>query len=1216
MSGYRNSKLPQKKTKGRRVPNNQDSENRVIALAACAVGVVTSAILAATAKSVFGVVLWLIICAAAIIGLVSLSAGYFSILQDMYKPKKPEKKAKPREYTEYDQRSYQPRREDVRARPQPRRKPIIDIPLDDEPLQSGTPAQRPTEYARTSPQGVSQLYAPPLQEEKPASNQPAATVAQGTPSAVQTEYSTQPTPVTIQSATVATPSPAPAQTKPVYEHSTYSQPQQAAESSYKITPPKHNPDVWKKSNTNIVVWPGGRVEPASKYVFNFETAEIEEPKAPELKETAAEEYVETKQVEPAFDFETAEVETRDAESNEDVSKEAAEPQIDNDDVSVDASDAENTPSAETKSIEIAGELQHIEDESEEPRESDTTNDAPSSSDKQNDAASLEALQQWPADQDETTGSDAASKSALQLENSTIVNDNGQEELILPDTSQDIGITQEATGAEQEKGTEPNDEEGKPQDNNIDASLSADVSEEATPNEPASEPVEADQQAQNGIVEEAEEEASVEAQVLTIESEDEENPDTGKTVSAEAYGGQGADSSAPDVIHLPAQLELWGGEPAEAVNRSDVVESTPEHESAAQEHEAQPKDAEEPAGSTKPVRNDVEPTLFLPARNVVLLSEHSILGDDAVEADRDSSDSSEPAESVATELTDVIFLPASLTDWKTAESAAKEESETDSAPDVIYLPASLMSDETSESAAEEVADIESEEETVSEDIDPQATYVFPPIDLLNPPVMRNEEAAAEELQENAERLAATLTSFGVDAVAGDAVRGPAVTRYEFTLGAGVKLSKITNLQDDIALALGAVGVRIAPIPDKQSVVGIEVPNRTVTPVSIRTLLESDEFRKQKSPTAFAVGEDISGARIIGEVSQFPHVLVAGTTGSGKSVCTNSLIISLLYKSKPEDVRFIMVDPKMVELAPYNGIPHLLIPVVTDPKKAAGALQWAVYEMMKRYQAFSEKGVKDLVSYNALVKDDPSTQKLPTIVVVIDELADLMLIAAKEVEESICRVAQMGRAAGMHLIIATQSPRADVITGLMKANIPSRIAFAVASSLESRIILDTVGAEKLVGKGDMLYAPIGQGKPQRVQGCFISAEEIDRVVEFLKANGQASYDASVMERIEQNVSNGKDGGADESQDELTEESSSSEDDALLEEAVEVLLETGQASTSMLQRRLKLGYSRAARIIDMLEERGIVGPFEGSKPRKILITREAWKRRKDAPMEDIPS
>lgn len=515
------------------------------------------------------------------------------------------------------------------------------------------------------------------------------------------------------------------------------------------------------------------------------------------------------------------------------------------------------------------------------------------------------------------------------------------------------------------------------------------------------------------------------------------------------------------------------------------------------------------------------------------------------------------------------------------------------------PDKLAGAEVEKAAKEVTAEIEAAEAAAPE-------YRYPPITLLELGAGGNAEAAGAELRNNSRRLAETLKSFGVDAAAGDVVRGPSVTRYEFTLEQGVKLSKITNLQDDIALALGATGVRIAPIPDKISVVGIEVPNKLVTAVHIRDVLESDTFTKHKSSVAFAVGKDINGSPIVGDIARFPHVLIAGTTGSGKSVCTNSLIVSMLYKSTPEDVRFIMVDPKMVELAPYNGIPHLLIPVVTDPKKAAGALQWAVYEMMKRYQLFSNHGVKELSAYNKLAETDPEMRKFPTVVVVIDELADLMLVAAKEVEESICRVAQMGRAAGMHLVIATQRPSADVITGLMKANIPSRIAFAVASSLESRIILDNAGAEKLVGKGDMLYAPLGEGKPRRVQGCFISADEIERVVSFVKENGEASYDKDVIDKIEQNVAE-KERGAGSKGAASADEAPADDADEMLNAAIEVVLETGQASTSMLQRRLKLGYSRAARIVDQMEERGIVGPFEGSKPRQLLITREQWEELK---------
>ena len=563
-----------------------------------------------------------------------------------------------------------------------------------------------------------------------------------------------------------------------------------------------------------------------------------------------------------------------------------------------------------------------------------------------------------------------------------------------------------------------------------------------------------------------------------------------------------------------------------------------------------------------------------------------------------------AKAPAPEPTYTVVAGAPLTETVPAPARTPAAPVVSTAPAAVSAaPAANVS--ARPSAPEEVA---AEAEKVTGEIESELEqdipeYTFPPITLLDEGGAGNAVEAGAELRNNSRRLAETLKSFGVDARAGDVVRGPSVTRYEFTLDQGVKLSKITNLADDIALALGASGVRIAPIPDKISVVGIEVPNKLVSAVHIRDVLESHEFTQHKSSVAFAVGKDIAGNNIIGNIAKLPHVLIAGTTGSGKSVCTNSLIVSLLYKSTPDEVRFIMVDPKMVELAPYNGIPHLLIPVVTDPKKAAGALQWAVYEMMKRYKLFSERNVKDLAGYNALAAADETLKKLPSVVVVIDELADLMLVAAKEVEESICRVAQMGRAAGMHLVIATQRPSADVITGLMKANIPSRIAFAVASSLESRIILDTTGAEKLVGRGDMLYAPLGEGKPRRVQGCFISAEEIDRVVGFVKANGAAQYDESVIDKIEQAVAEKEKGGKG-APSGAAPEPVADEGDELLPAAIDVVMETGQASVSMLQRRLKLGYSRAARIVDEMEQRGIVGPFEGSKPRQLLITREKWE------------
>ena len=486
------------------------------------------------------------------------------------------------------------------------------------------------------------------------------------------------------------------------------------------------------------------------------------------------------------------------------------------------------------------------------------------------------------------------------------------------------------------------------------------------------------------------------------------------------------------------------------------------------------------------------------------------------------------------------------------------------------------------------------------------YHYPPVELLRSGDGSSVDGT-EEMRQNADRLSDTLQSFGIEAHIINVTRGPSVTRYELELSRGIKLSKVTNLADDIALSLGASGVRIAAIPDKISVVGIEVPNRIVSVVLARDVIDSPEFRKSKSRISFAVGKDIGGNRIIGDIAKLPHMLIAGTTGSGKSVCMNSLIISLLYKAKPDEVKLIMVDPKMVELGVYNGVPHLLIPVVTDPKKAAGALQWAVTEMMRRYRMMADAGVRDLESYNKIAEATEEQEKMPQIIVVIDELADLMLVAAKEVEESICRVAQMGRAAGMHLVIATQRPSADVITGLMKANIPSRIAFAVASAMESRIILDTAGAEKLVGKGDMLYAPLGQGKPKRVQGCFITDAEVQSVVDYIKKNDSAQYSTEIQEDIERRaVQGGK--GSPAAASAAMDEPEADAGDEMMPAAVEVLLETGQASVSMLQRRLKLGYARAARIMDELEEKGIVGPFEGSKPRQMLITREQWQAMKD--------
>ena len=492
------------------------------------------------------------------------------------------------------------------------------------------------------------------------------------------------------------------------------------------------------------------------------------------------------------------------------------------------------------------------------------------------------------------------------------------------------------------------------------------------------------------------------------------------------------------------------------------------------------------------------------------------------------------------------------------------------------------------------------------------YTFPTVNLLKDIPHTDSADITEELRNNADLLVNTLQSFGVQARVIDISRGPAVTRYELQPGAGVKISKIAGLADDIALNLAAGGVRIeAPIPNKAAV-GIEVPNRNVDVVSIKELIDSDEFRSAKSSLTVALGRDISGRVAVADLAKMPHLLIAGSTGSGKSVCINSMIISLLYKSSPEEVRLLMVDPKVVELGIYNGIPHLLVPVVTDPRKAAGALNWAVSEMLKRYKAFAENGVRDIKGYNELAETRGDLEKMPKVVIIIDELADLMMAAPGEVEDAICRLAQMARAAGMHLVIATQRPSADVITGLIKANIPSRVAFAVSSSIDSRIILDTGGAEKLLGRGDMLYSPIGCQKPSRIQGCFVSDKEVEDVVKFIKDGGTAAYDEEILDDIEKLAAQekGKKGSASA---DSGEGGGFDDKDEMLPAAIECVVEMGQASTSLLQRRLKLGYARAARIIDQMEEMGIVGPFEGSKPRQVLITKEQWLERKLASDEE---
>ena len=472
---------------------------------------------------------------------------------------------------------------------------------------------------------------------------------------------------------------------------------------------------------------------------------------------------------------------------------------------------------------------------------------------------------------------------------------------------------------------------------------------------------------------------------------------------------------------------------------------------------------------------------------------------------------------------------------------------------------------------------------------EMNYKFPPLDLMNTgtEVSRDAKKIKNAAIEGAKKLEETLRSFQVEAKVINVSHGPAVTRYELQPGPCVKVNKIVNLTDDIALNLASAGVRIeAPIPGKAAI-GIEVANSEIATVYLRDVISSDDFVKFPTKLAFALGKDISGDNVIANIEAMPHLLIAGATGSGKSVCINSLIISILYKANPNEVKLLMVDPKVVELGIYNGIPHLLIPVVTDPKKAASALNWAVQEMMNRYKLFAEKGVRDMKGYNSSISEDSEETKLPHIVIIIDELADLMMVAPNDVEDAICRLAQMARAAGIHLVIATQRPSVDVITGVIKANIPSRISFAVSSQFDSRTILDMAGAERLLGKGDMLFYPVGKPKPIRVQGAYISDKEVERIVEYVKTQSNSvEYNNEIMEHInsEGQIENGNNGDVDE----------------LLSQAIELVVEAGQASVSMIQRKFKVGYNRAARIIDQMEERGIVGRSEGSKPRQVLITK----------------
>ncbi len=509
------------------------------------------------------------------------------------------------------------------------------------------------------------------------------------------------------------------------------------------------------------------------------------------------------------------------------------------------------------------------------------------------------------------------------------------------------------------------------------------------------------------------------------------------------------------------------------------------------------------------------------------------------------------------------------------------------PDVIENNLFKQEEEQKQDKTKEVLQLE---HTITVE---DENYEYPPVELLSKGSQKGIKGGAKALTDTATKLQKTLYSFGVSAKVENVSVGPAITRYELKPAEGVRVSKIANLADDIALNLAAETIRIeAPIPGKQAV-GIEVPNKEKQAVHLREVLESEEFEDSESKLTIALGKDVAGNTQLADIGKMPHVLIAGSTGSGKSVCINTIITSIIYKAKPSEVKLVMVDPKVVELSVYNGIPHLLIPVVTDPKKAAGALAWAVQEMDNRYNLFAKKGVRDLKGYNKAVKKDEGVGMLPQIVIIVDELADLMMVAAKDVEESICRLAQKARAAGMHLVIATQRPSVDVITGLIKANVPSRIAFAVSSQVDSRTILDSVGAEKLLGKGDMLYFPAGAPKPARVQGAFVSDEEVEKIVDFIKQNGTATYSEDILETIENSNKTDKEIAMEKDEDDDT--------DPFLMDAIETVVETGQASTSFIQRKFKVGYARAGRIIDQMEERGVISGYQGSKPREVLMTLE---------------
>ncbi len=617
---------------------------------------------------------------------------------------------------------------------------------------------------------------------------------------------------------------------------------------------------------------------------------------------------------------------------------------------------------------------------------------------------------------------------------------------------------------------------------------------------------------------------------------------------------------PEPIEEPRQLTINMEEPQKPARRERVKKETKKAEVT--EEPQEPKKKKPPTEKKAETDDTFDINIFIP---------------------NEASEKPQPSQ----ESDDISFIPFSDEELlppvsAKAPEAAAEPPKTEQKPQKTE-PEPPKAEQKTTKAPNKAIELSEDELIV--DTPP---YTFPPISLLEESSGQTSASSAASLREQAAKLVETLKSFGVEARVLEVSKGPSVTRFEIQPSVGVKVSKITNLADDIALNLAALSVRIeAPIPGKAAV-GIEIPNADNSIVRLREVIDSPAFKNFSAKTAFALGKDITGRPVITDIAKMPHALIAGATGSGKSVCINALITSIIYKADPSEVKLIMIDPKVVELSVYNGIPHLLIPVVTDPRKAAGALNWAVQEMTKRYKLFADNNVRDIKGYNELASLN-GEETLPQIIIIVDELADLMMVAPHDVEDAICRLAQLARAAGMHLVIATQRPSVDVITGLIKANVPSRIAFAVSSQIDSRTILDMGGAEKLLGKGDMLFLPMGASKPKRVQGAFISDKEVNRIVEFVK-NPDVKYDEDVIEKIERGVSDEKepDGG---------------DADELLPQAIETVVEAGQASASLLQRRLKVGYSRAGRLIDQLEARGIIGPHEGAKPRAVLMSRAEY-------------